>query len=120
MWAFCAEAFTDGKTVKISPLGNYSPRIYQDSNGNYVIIDPRTNTSTPVVSQDGTQQKGPQRQSNSGNRDLTDSQKLEYNALLKEATELRKQRDDYQRRANAFAGEPNDPMYKSRKSSAYR
>ena len=109
----------NGKTVKITPNTSYTPRIYQDNNGNFVIIDPTTGSSTPVITQDGTQQQG-QPKNISSKKDLTKSQELRYKATEKEATELRKQQAEHRRTMSIFADEPNDPRYIDAKQNLER
>ena len=117
----------DGKSVKVNPNTTYTPRIYQDNNGNFVIIDPTTRTSTPVIAQDGSQQQGQPRKSTSTNRDLTDSQKIQYNTITKEAQDLRKEAEklrkelgEYQKQLSIFAENPNDSMYIGAKENIER
>lgn len=108
----------DGKTIKVNTWNSRS-RIYQDKDGNYVIIDPTTGRSAPVTASDGSQQSGIPRNTSS-KKDLTKGQELEYNKLTKRAQELEKERAKAYNTLSIFAGEPNSPEYKSAQANLQR
>ena len=87
----------DGEVIKINPKAS-DVILKEDGNGNYFMFDRKTGRAFAVTDEDGNQVTAPQRgaAANSANKDMTDSQKKEYDDLREQAKQLQKDRKEYQ------------------------